>query len=150
MTMKIVNRAFVAAAILLGACTAATAADFEVQMRNKGADGIMVFEPSTLKIAEGDTVTFLPTDKSHNAETIPGLLPDGATPFKGKMNESVKVTFDVPGAYAIKCAPHLGMGMVALVVVGDAPANLDGIKEAKLPKKARERMDADIAAAAGT
>lgn len=149
--MKIVNRAFVAAAILLGACaTAATAADFEVQMRNKGADGIMVFEPSTLKIAEGDTVTFLPTDKSHNAETIPGLLPDGATPFKGKMNESVKVTFDVPGAYAIKCAPHLGMGMVALVVVGDAPANFDGIKEAKLPKKARERMDADIAAVAGT
>ncbi|MDY6961865.1 MAG: plastocyanin/azurin family copper-binding protein, partial [Pseudomonadota bacterium] len=85
-----------------------------------------------------------------NAETIPGLLPDGATAFKGKMNESVTVTFDVPGAYAIKCAPHVGMGMVALVVVGDAPANLDVIKEAKLPKKARDRINADIAAAAGT
>jgi hypothetical protein len=42
--------------------------------------------------------------------------------------------------------PHVGMGMVALIVVGDAPANLDAIKAAKLPKKARERLDADIAA----
>jgi hypothetical protein len=40
------------------------------------------------------------------------------------------------------------MGMVALVVVGDAPANIEAIKTAKLPKKARERLDADIAAAA--
>ena len=63
------------------------------------------------------------------------------------MNESVKITFDVPGAYAVKCSPHVGMGMVALVVVGDAPANIDAIKSAKMPKKARDRMDADIAAA---
>ncbi len=63
------------------------------------------------------------------------------------MIEEIKVTFDVEGAYAIKCAPHVGMGMIGLVVVGDAPANLDAIKAAKLPKKARERLDADIAAA---
>jgi hypothetical protein len=43
--------------------------------------------------------------------------------------------------------PHVGMGMVALVVVGDAPANIDAIKTAKLPKKARERLNAEIAAA---
>lgn len=144
------KHAFVAGAFCLGTCAGAapaSAADFEVHMLNKGTDGFMVFEPSALKIAPGDTVTFLPTDKSHNAETIPGLLPDGATAFKGKINESVKVTFDVPGAYAIKCAPHLAMGMVALIVVGDAPANLGGIKEAKLPKRAKERLDASIAAA---
>ena len=124
----------------------AAAADFEVHMLNKGKDGVMVFEPGLTKVAKGDTITFVPTDKSHNAETIKDLLPEGAKPFKGKMNEAVKVTFDVEGAYAIKCAPHLGMGMVALVVVGDAPANIDAIKTAKLPKKARERLDADIAA----
>ena len=124
----------------------AAAADFEVHMLNKGKDGVMVFEPGLTKVAKGDTLTFVPTDKSHNAETIKDLLPEGAKPFKGKMNEAVKVTFDVEGAYAIKCAPHLGMGMVALVVVGDAPANIDAIKTAKLPKKARERLDADIAA----
>jgi pseudoazurin len=127
--------------------SSAAAADFEVQMLNKGKDGTMVFEPGLTKIAKGDTVTFVPTDKSHNAETIKDLLPDGAKPFKGKMNEAVKVTFDVDGAYAVKCAPHVGMGMVALIVVGDAPANIDAVKAAKLPKKARERLDADIAAA---
>lgn len=120
----------------------AAAADFEVQMLNKGKDGAMVFEPSLVKVAKGDTVTFVPTDKSHNAETFKGLVPEGAKPFKGKMNEKLTVTFDTDGAYAIKCAPHVGMGMVALVVVGDAPANLDAIKSAKLPKKARERLDA--------
>lgn len=125
----------------------AAAADFEVHMMNKGASGAMVFEPAFVKVAQGDTVTFIATDKSHNAETIKGLIPEGATAFKGKMNETIKVTFDVAGAYAIKCAPHVGMGMVGLVVVGDAPANLDAVKAAKLPKKARERLDAEIAAA---
>ncbi len=40
----------------------------------------------------------------------------------------------------IKCLPHFPMGMEA-VVVGDAPANLDKIKSAKLPNKAMERVD---------
>lgn len=126
----------------------AAAADFEVTMLNKGADGPMVFEPAGLKIAPGDTVTFTPTDKGHNAELIKGMFPEGAKEFKGKMNEQIKVTFDVPGVYGVKCAPHVGMGMVAAIVVGDAPAaNLDAFNAVKLPKKARDRMDAAVAAA---
>ena len=145
--MKKTFASLIGAAVLAAAFgTVAAAADFEVQMLNKGKDGAMVFEPSSLKVAKGDTVTFVPTDKSHNAETIDGLIPEGAKPFKGQMNESVKITFDVEGAYAVKCAPHVGMGMIGLVVVGNAPANLEAIKTAKLPKKARERLDADIAA----
>lgn len=124
---------------------AAAAADFEIQMLNKGKDGAMVFEPAAVKIAKGDTVTFIATDKSHNAETVKDLIPEGATAFKGKMNETIKVAFDVPGAYAVKCSPHVGMGMIAVVVVGDAPANLDAVKSAKLPKKARQRLDTGIA-----
>lgn len=146
--MNKILKTLVGAAILsMTAGSLAAAADFEVHMLNKGADGTMVFEPGSIKIARGDTVTFIPTDKSHNAETIKGLIPEGAEPFKGKMNEAVKVTFDVPGAYAIKCAPHVGMGMIGLVVVGDAPANLGAVKDAKLPKKARERLDAEISSA---
>lgn len=128
--------------------TVAAAADFEVHMLNKGKDGIMVFEPGLTKVAKGDTVTFIPTDKSHNAETAGDLLPAGAAAFKGKMNETVKVTFDVEGAYVVKCSPHIAMGMVGLIVVGDPKSNVDIVKTAKLPKKARERLDADIAAAA--
>lgn len=130
-----------AAAVLAFVGTPALAANFEVHMLNKGADGAMVFEPALTKVAVGDTVTFLPTDKGHNAETIKGMLPDGAEPFKGAMGKEVVVTFTIPGAYGIKCAPHLGMGMVALVVVGDAPANLEAVKTVKLPKTAQERFE---------
>lgn len=119
----------------------AAAADFEVHMKNKGDDGVMVFEPALTKIQPGDTVTFIPTDKGHNAETVKGMLPDGAEMFKGKINETVKQTFTVPGAYVIKCTPHWAMGMAAVVVVGDAPANADAIKSAKAPKKAHERIE---------
>ncbi|PLK69225.1 pseudoazurin [Rhizobium sp. TH135] len=137
-----------AAVLLLSAPAFSIAADFEVKMLNKGTEGAMVFEPAGLKIAPGDTVTFVATDKSHNAEAIKGMIPDGAAEFKGKMNETIKVTFDVPGLYGVKCAPHVGMGMVAAILVGDAPAaNLDAFNSAKLPKKARERIDAAVAAA---
>ncbi len=135
-----------AAAILMALALPAAAADFEVHMLNKGAEGAMVFEPAFVKVAPGDTVTFIPTDKGHNVETIKDMIPEGAAAFKSKMNETYKVTFDKPGAYGVKCTPHVGMGMVGVVVVGDAPANLDAVKTGKLPKKARERMDAALTA----
>ena len=136
-----------AAAIFMALALPAGAADFEVHMLNKGAEGAMVFEPAFVKVAPGDTVTFIPTDKGHNVETIKDMIPEGAEAFKSKMNETYKVTFDKAGAYGVKCTPHVGMGMVGVVVVGDAPANLDAVKTGKLPKKARERMDAAITAA---
>jgi pseudoazurin len=140
--MNAKNILLVAAALLAFAATPAIAANFDVQMLNKGADGAMVFEPALIKVAPGDTVTFKPTDKGHNAETIAKMLPEGAETFKGKMGEEIVVTFTVPGAYGVKCAPHFAMGMVALVVVGDDPANLHEAKEVKLPKAAQARMDA--------
>jgi pseudoazurin len=121
------------------------AADHQVQMLNKGTAGAMVFEPSFVKIAPGDTITFLPTDKSHNVETFKGLIPDGAPEFKSKPSEQYQAKFDVPGAYVIKCTPHAGMGMVALIQVGDTPANLEAIKAAKVPNMVRKRLDADLA-----
>ena len=126
-----------AAAVILALALPAAAADFEVHMLNKGAEGAMVFEPAFVKVAPGDTVTFIPTDKGHNVETIKDMIPEGAEAFKSKMNENYKVTFDKPGAYGVKCTPHVGMGMVGVVVVGDAPANLDTVKTGKLPKKQR-------------
>jgi pseudoazurin len=100
----------------------ASAAEHEVKMLNKGAEGMMVFEPSLLKIAPGDTVRFVPTDKSHNVESIDGMIPAGATPFKSEMNKELTVTFDQAGLYGFKCKPHYGMGMVGLIVVGE-PTN---------------------------
>jgi pseudoazurin len=120
----------------------AFAADHQVQMLNKGEAGAMVFEPAFVQAQPGDTVTFVATDKSHNAETIKGMLPEGAEAFKGKINETITVTLDAPGVYGVKCAPHFGMGMVALVVVGDPAVNVEEAKGVKVPPKAQERFDA--------
>ena len=118
--------------------TLAAAAEVEVKMLNKGSDGgPMVFEPALVKIAPGDTVKFVATDKGHNAETIKGMLPDGATAFVGKNGEDVSVTFDKDGIYGIKCLPHYGMGMVAMIVVG-TPANLDQAKAVPQVGKAKQ------------
>ena len=117
----------------------ALAAEVEVKMLNKGVEGAMVFEPALVKVAPGDTVKFVATDKGHNAETIKGMLPADATPFLGKNGEDVAVTFDKPGIYGVKCLPHYGMGMVAMVVVG-TPDNVDAAKAVPQPGKAKQVM----------
>ena len=124
-----------AAAALLA--TPAAAADHVVKMLNKGKAGVMVFEPALVKVAPGDTVTFVPTDKSHNAESINGMLPPGVTPFKGKMNAPITVAFSKPGVYGYKCLPHYGMGMVGVVVVGNA-GNLATAQKVSHPGKAKQ------------
>ena len=143
--MRFAYTCFTGAAMLAALTTTAFAADFEVHMLNKGADGVMVFEPALSKISPGDTVSFIPTDKSHNAETVKGMLPEGAEAFKSKVNETAKVTFTVDGTYVIKCTPHYSMGMAAVIVVGDPAVNLEAVKAAKFPKKAGERIQAALA-----
>lgn len=133
------------AALAVGLASSAGAAEHEIHMLNKGETGAMVFEPAFVKAEPGDVIHFIPTDKSHNVEAIKDMLPDGVEGFKGKINESYDLTVTEPGLYGVKCTPHMGMGMVGLLQVGDAPANLEAIKTGKLPKKARERMDAALA-----
>lgn len=124
---------------------AALAAEHEIKMLNKGADGeAMVFEPAALKVAVGDTVKFVPVDKGHDAATVKELLPEGVEETKGKMNQELVLKVDKEGAYVIKCTPHWGMGMVALIVAGDKPANVDAVKNAKMAKKTRDRLDAEL------
>ncbi len=138
-----------AALIALGiAATAADAAEFEVKMLNKGAKGTMVFEPDLVKLAPGDSVRFVATNKGHNVETIKGMVPDGAATFAGKMNEEVLVTFDQPGLYGIRCKPHYGLGMVGLIAVGEA-TNAAEASQNKHPGKAK-KVFADLFSRLGT
>ena len=127
------------AVVLMTMAGGALAAEVEVKMLNKGVEAAMVFEPAMVKVAPGDTVKFVATDKGHNAETIKGMLPADATPFLGKNGEDVAVTFDKPGIYGVKCLPHYGMGMVAMVVVG-TPENVDAAKAVPQPGKAKQVM----------
>ncbi len=132
-TMVLAAAAFATLAMTGGA----QAADHEVQMLNKGEKGAMVFQPDLIQAAPGDTVTFVPTDKSLDAESIKGMIPEGAEPFKGKMSEKITVTVTAEGVYGVRCIPHYGMGMVALIVVGK-PANLEAAKVVKHPGKAKK------------
>lgn len=134
-------KASLTAAILIAALMfgPAQAAEFTVNMVNKDAAGhAMQFEPAFLKVAPGDVVHFVAVDKGHDTESL--LVPDGADGWKGKLSQNVDVTLTVPGLYAYKCAPHVGLGMVGLIEVGDAPTNVDAVKALKLPNKATARM----------
>lgn len=127
---------------LLAATTmarAAAAEDFEIKMLNKGDDGAMVFEPDFIKAMPGDTITFLPTDKGHNVETIKGMLPNGVEKFKTKFGKEYVLTTETEGVYGIKCSPHYGMGMIALISVGE-PVNLEDAKKVKHKGKGKKRF----------
>ena len=129
------------AALALASLGNAAAAEVEVRMLDKGIEGVMVFEPALVKIEPGDIVKFVATNKGHNVESIKGMLPEGAAPFVGKMNEEVTVTFDKPGVYGVKCLPHYGMGMVGLVVVG-TPVNQAEAMTVTHPGRAKTVMTA--------
>lgn len=130
------------ATFIVGTSFAALAADHEVKMLNKSPDGkAMQFDPAFLKIAPGDTVTFVSTDKGHNSQSIDGMIPDDAEPWKGKISKGITVTLTKEGVYGYKCLPHYALGMVGLIQVGDDPVNLDAAKKAKLVGAAKKKMD---------
>jgi len=123
---------------------AAWAENFEVQMLNRGEAGNMIFEPAFLRIALGDTVTFLASDRGHNAESIPEMMPEGATEFAGKINEEIVVTYDVEGLYGIRCKPHYAMGMVVTIAVGDVAEVPDTFLEGRIPRGAKARFEEQL------
>jgi pseudoazurin len=142
--MKFAFRAGVALAGLVLAAAPAAAKEYQVKMLNKGSDGsLMVFEPAYLKVAPGDSVKFLATQKGHNAESLPGMAPAGAAAFKGKIDEEITVKFTKEGVYGYKCLPHLGMGMVGVIQVGK-PGNKAAVATAtqKLPGLGKKKMTA--------
>ncbi len=85
-----------------------------------------VFKPDTIYVNPGDTVGWT-NMTSHNTVSIEGLIPEGATSWASKLGQNLKVTLDVEGIYAYVCQPHIGFGMVGLIVVGK-PANLEEVK----------------------
>jgi pseudoazurin len=111
----------------------AGAAEFKISMMNYTTDGgDMQFDPQLLKVSPGDTVHFVAVDKGHNAQSVDGMIPDGAKPFSGPIGGDFAVTLTVPGVYGYRCTPHGTLGMVGLIVVGN-PANEDQAKAAAMP-----------------
>ena len=96
----------------------ALSAEHKVKMLNQGEDGSMVFEPGYLQVQPGDTVTFVPVDPSHNTHSA--LSPDGGESWKGSINEEVSVMLNTEGVYIYQCDPHVSLGMVGVIQVGEA------------------------------
>ena len=120
--------------------TSVHAADLSIDMLNKDANGNkMVYSTEVAKVAVGDTVTWLPASKGHNVEFIAG--PEGFDkPKKSKMNKEYSFTFNIPGVYLYQCTPHKGMGMIAMVVVGEDTSNKDAIAKAKVLGKSKKKL----------
>jgi pseudoazurin len=127
------------------ACTPfVNAAEHTVKMLTSGSDGqIMVMEPGFLKIASGDTVNFVPSDPTHNAQS--SISPDGAKDFSTPLGIETKVVFDQEGVYVYKCTPHQALGMFGIIQVGkavnlaQAKAGIEALKPAIAMNK--ERLD---------
>lgn len=114
------------AALLVAA--SAQAKDVVVNMLNTGHEGSMVFEPSYVKVAVGDTVVFKPAQPGgHNTASL--LVPAGATPWSGAFDKETRVKIDKEGVYLYYCQPHKVMGMVGVIQAGK-PVNLAAAREA--------------------
>ena len=113
----------------------------EIQMRNQGSDGVMVFEPSVLEVQVGDSVIFKATDAGHNSASIAGMIPSGAEPWDGGMSQDITITFTEEGTYVYQCTPHLMMAMVGVITVGDLSKNLEEIEAAAADKKSEFVME---------
>ena len=122
----------------------AHAADISVDMLNKRDDGAkMVYSEDISRIDVGDSITWLPTSKGHNVEFIAG--PDGwDAPKKSKLSKEVTITFDTPGVYLYQCTPHKSMGMIAIVIVGEADPKVvkDRLKDVKVKGKSKKKLKA--------
>lgn len=135
-----IRSAILATAVLALTAPAGFAEEIEVQMLNRGEAGSMVFEPAFVQAQVGDTIRFVPVDKGHNAETIKGFIPEGAEAIAGKRDEEIVLTLSEAGLYGVRCKPHYGLGMVAMIVA-DEPVNLDAAREIRMPKKAQQKFD---------
>ncbi len=105
------------------------AADDVVHMLNVGPDGSRFrYDPMLSLIDVGGKVLWKATTKGHNVEFMEA--PEDIK-FKSKMHKSAGYTFTIPGIYTYKCTPHLSVGMVGVVVVGNDLSNMDQAMKSK-------------------
>ncbi len=82
------------------------------------------FKPAIIYTQPGDSVKFI-NMTSHNSVTY--LIPEGGTGWgeKGKLASGSLITpaLNTEGIYGYVCEPHIGFGMVGVVVVGAVSAD---------------------------
>jgi pseudoazurin len=117
--MKLASALSLCAALTLGAVSVNAGAQ-ETHVINAQA---RVFAPEILHIQPGDSVQW-DNMTSHNTVSVEGLIPEGAEPWRGQLGENLGITLTMEGVYAYVCEPHIGFGMMGVIVVGK-PVNID-------------------------
>ena len=134
MTVTLSRRLFVAAgASLFMARPGVAMTTHEIQMLNKHPENPRIrqaFFPRIQVVQPGDTVSFLATDRGHNAAAVDGMVPADVEAFEGKINEEISVVFEKPGFYGYMCTPHASVGMVGLIIV-EGEGMMDNLEEAQ-------------------
>ena len=145
------RKLLLSAALIVVSSAAAFAETIEIQMLNANEAGDkMVFSQELIRAELGDVIKFVPTDKSHNAQSVKNALPDGQKKFKGKMNKAIEYLVTEAGLTAVVCQPHQGMGMVALIVVGNDVSNAQDILDARVRGKGKIKIAALVEEAIAT
>lgn len=119
--------------------------EYTLEMWNKDpADKTrkMVFSEEVIRVAPGATVTWLATDKGHNVQFVDG--PDGVELApKSAVNKDVTFTLTEPGVYVYVCTPHATMGMIGIVIVGEATEEtITMITDAKIRGASKKKFEA--------
>lgn len=104
--------------LALTTVTSLSAKDWQVQMLSFGDKGPMVFEPDFIQAQVGDTVTFVPTQPGHYVQSY--VTAEGQDAWMSTFNETYQITLDNEGVNLYYCPPHLMMGMVGMIQVGEA------------------------------
>ena len=145
------RKLLLSAALIVVSSAAALAETIEIQMLNVNEAGDkMVFSQELIRAKVGDVIKFVPTDKSHNAQSVKNALPDGQKKFKGKMNKEIEYLVTEAGLTAVACQPHQTMGMVALIVVGNDVSNAQDILDARVRGKGKIKIAALVEEAIAT
>ena len=145
------RKLLLSAALIVVSSAAAFAETIEIQMLNANEAGDkMVFSQELIRAELGDVIKFVPTDKSHNAQSVKNALPDDQKKFKGKMNKEIEYLVTEAGLTAVVCQPHQTMGMVALIVVGNDVSNAQDILDAGVRGKGKIKIAALIEEAIAT
>jgi pseudoazurin len=119
--------------------------EYTVEMWNKDPQDSarkMVFSEDVITVAPGASITWLATDKGHNVQFVDG--PDGVELApKSAVNKDVTFTLTEPGVYVYVCTPHATMGMIGIVIVGEAtPEAIAMVTDAKVRGQSKKKFEA--------
>ncbi len=96
--------------------------------------GATNFKPLHLFVKPGDTVKW--TNMTiHDSQSMDGLIPEGAKPWKSNIGQEIAVTLDTEGVYIYKCNPHYSVGMIGAIIVGEA----NNMEQIQANAKGREK-----------